>query len=237
MRILDFVVTVIYFHFCGAFHKDGVGCGFESSWLESVVMSMKLNKQGFHRDLVYVVRHEPTSHPVKALLLHQLPNGVYMDQYQLADLKEEMGLQVLLDSALDLEAPAHVSSPFTAFVFLSPPDLLQAAVPVHGRYHKASTLGGWERVIIKPPRLLLRPEHCDTVNPGSSHRLVDAPCTIQNQSLCSWVEIQGLQIPSVSLELPVGDSSLIIPVCAVTTLVSVLCSAFLFRAVWKHGIF
>lgn len=68
--------------------------------------------------------------------------------------------QVLLDSALDLEAPAHVSSAFSALVFLSPPEPLQAAVPVHGRYHKASSSGGWERVVIEPPRLLLRSEHC-----------------------------------------------------------------------------
>ncbi|MCI4383415.1 hypothetical protein PGIGA_G00026230 [Pangasianodon gigas] len=167
MLSLYFVVTVLCFIFCGASQKDGVGCGFTSSWLESVVLSVKLTKQGFH----------------------------------------------------------------------SPPEPLQAAVPVHGRYHKASSSGGWERVIIEPPRLLLRSEHCDTVDPGLPHRVVDAPCTSQNQSLCSWLEIHGLQVPNMSLELPVGDSSLIIPVCAVTSLVSLLCSAFLFRAVWKHGIF
>ncbi|TSK53746.1 Serine/threonine-protein kinase PAK 2 [Bagarius yarrelli] len=154
---------------------------------------MKLTKKGFHRDLFYEVQHEPTSNPVKALLLHRLPNGVYMDQYQLADLREEMELQVLLNSALDLESPAHVSPTFSALVFLSPPEPLQAAVPVHGRYHKSSRSGGWERVIIEPPRLLLRLEHCNTVDPGPSHRVVEAPCTIQNQSLCSWLEIRGLQ--------------------------------------------
>ncbi|KAI5626575.1 phosphatidylinositol-glycan biosynthesis class X protein precursor [Silurus asotus] len=218
-------------------NNDDGGCAFAPSWLDSVVMSMKITKQGFHRDLVYEVRHEPRSRPVKALLLHRLPSGVYMDQYQLADLREEMGLQVLLDSSLDLESPAHISSAFSALVFLSPPEPLQAAVPVHGRYHRASSSGGWEHVIIDPPKLLLRPEHCDTVDPGLPHRLVDAPCTIHNQSLCSWLEIHGLQVSKVSLELPVGDSSLTIPVCAVTTLVSLLCSAFLFRAIWKRGIF
>ncbi|KAK3562366.1 hypothetical protein QTP86_033438 [Hemibagrus guttatus] len=159
---------------------------------------MKLAKYGFHRDLVYEVRHEPTSHPVKALLLHTLPSGVYMDQYQLADLREEMGLQVLLDSALDLESPAHVSSAFSALVFLGPHDPLHAAVPVHGRYHKASSSDGWEQIIINPPRLLLRSEHLlgDTVDPGLPHRVVEAPCTTQNQSLCSWLEIHGLQPPA-----------------------------------------
>lgn len=50
----------------------------------------------FFRELVYKVQHKPTSHPVKALLLHRLPSGVYMDQYQLADLNEEIGLQVIV---------------------------------------------------------------------------------------------------------------------------------------------
>lgn len=34
----------------------------------------------------------------------------------------------------------------------------------------------------------------DTVDPGLPHVVVDAPCTIQNQRLCSWLEIHGLQV-------------------------------------------
>lgn len=60
------------------------------------IIGLQKYYSAFFRDLVYEVRHEPTSHPVKTLLLHRLPNGVYMDQYQLADLKEEMGLQVIM---------------------------------------------------------------------------------------------------------------------------------------------
>lgn len=38
----------------------------------------------------------------------------------------------------------------------------------------------------------------DPVDPGLPHRLVDAPCTVQNQSLCSWLEVHGLQVTESS---------------------------------------
>ncbi|KAI4896849.1 hypothetical protein NFI96_016912 [Prochilodus magdalenae] len=278
---------------CGASQKDGVVCGPAPAWFESVDMSVDILKTGFHRELLYEVHHDPAPHVIKALVIQRLPSGVYMDQYQLASLREDTGLQVLLDSAVSLEDPAHLSSAFTALVYLSPsdglPGLLQAVVPFHGRYHRPSSSGGWERVSIERPRLLLRVENCrcisgtpyiikwlrarqnrsewfgvqcamveklarftkinqhvntqkthagDTLPSSVPHPVVEAPCTVQNQSLCSWLDIQGLQVPdSVTLELPVGDFSLMSPVCAGTILATLLCCAALFRTIWKHGMF
>ncbi|XP_062868939.1 phosphatidylinositol-glycan biosynthesis class X protein isoform X2 [Trichomycterus rosablanca] len=198
---------------------------------------MKLAKKGFHRDLQYEVQHDPPSHPVKALLVHRLPRGVYMDRYQIADLNKDTGLQALLDSPVDLESPAHLSSSFSALVFLSTPGPLQATVPVHGRYHRPSNTGGWEHVTIEPPRLLLRQESCGTLDPSLSHSVVKAPCTFQNESVCSWLEIHGLQVSRVIFEIPVGDSSLTNQVCVVTLLVTMLCCIYICKALWKHGIF
>ncbi|XP_036442415.1 phosphatidylinositol-glycan biosynthesis class X protein [Colossoma macropomum] len=242
MLILYFALSVFRLIPCGASQKDEVICGPASAWFESVDMSVNIAKRGFHRELLYEVQHDPTPHVIKALVIQRLPSGVYMDQYQLASLREDTGLQVLLDSAVSLEDPAYMSSGFSALVYLSPadglPGLLQAAVPVHGRYHRPSSSGGWERVYIEGPRLLLRPESCETLPSGLPHRVVEAPCTVQNQSVCSWLEIQGLQVPdSVTLELPVGDFSLTGPVCAGTILATLLCFALLFRTIWKHGIF
>ncbi|KAG9266971.1 phosphatidylinositol-glycan biosynthesis class X protein [Astyanax mexicanus] len=241
MIILYFFLIVFCLIHCEHSQKDEVICGLASSWLESVVLSVNIDKKGFHRELLYEVKHDPTPHVIKTLLIQRLPSGVYMDQYQLASLKEDTGLEVLLDSSVNLEDPAYVSPGFSALVYLRPAErVLQAAVPIHGRYHRPSNSGGWEKVTIEGPKLLLRPEKYETKTLPADlpHRVVKAPCTVRNQSLCSWLEIQtSLVSDSVSLKLPVGNLSLAGPVCAGTVLATLLCCALLFRSVWKHGIF
>ncbi|XP_058616731.1 phosphatidylinositol-glycan biosynthesis class X protein isoform X1 [Onychostoma macrolepis] len=210
---------------------------FPSEWLKSVSMSVKISKAGFHRDLQYRVQWSKTDHDVQVLLVQKLPSGVYMDEYQLETLRRDTGLEVLLDSKVDLEAPEYLSSGFTALVFLSGKH--EAVVPVHGRYHRPSDSSKRVKVDIESPRLLLRSDQCtETLSPGLRRVVVDAPCTFSNHSICSWMEILDLEDNAgVSLEIPVGDSSMIITVCVGTVLTTVLSCVYLLRNIWKHGSF
>ncbi|XP_056095006.1 phosphatidylinositol-glycan biosynthesis class X protein [Rhinichthys klamathensis goyatoka] len=218
---------------------------FPSEFLESLSMSMKITKAGFHRDLLYTVEWGEVDHDVKALLVQKLPSGVYMDEYQLETLRHDTGLEVLLDSKVDLEAPEYLSTGFTALVFLSGKH--EATVPVHGRYHRPSD-SGQERVTVEleSPRLLVRSDQCDTLRAVSPpHEATEAPCAVSNHSVCSWLEIRRLQnsnnlrqdTGSVSLEIPVGDSSMILSVCVGTVLTTALSCVFLLRSIWTHGTF
>ncbi|KAF4097379.1 hypothetical protein G5714_021387 [Onychostoma macrolepis] len=165
-------------------------------------MSVKISKAGFHRDLQYRVQWSKTDHDVQVLLVQKLPSGVYMDEYQLETLRRDTGLEVLLDSKVDLEAPEYLSSGFTALVFLSGKH--EAVVPVHGRYHRPSDSSKRVKVDIESPRLLLRSDQCtETLSPGLRRVVVDAPCTFSNHSICSWMEILDLEDNAgVSLEIP-----------------------------------
>ncbi|KAK7126369.1 hypothetical protein R3I94_017752 [Phoxinus phoxinus] len=206
---------------------------FPSEFLESLSMSMKITKAGFHRDLLYSVEWGKVDHDVKALLVQKLPSGVYMDEYQLETLKHDTGLEVLLDSKVDLEAPEYLSSGFTALVFLS--GTHEATVPVHGRYHRASNSSQkWVRVDIASPRLFLRSDECALHHQEATA----APCTARNHSICSWLEIPRLEDTGpVSLEIPVGDSSMLVSVCVGTVLTAALSCVFLLRSIWTHGTF
>ncbi|XP_052446216.1 phosphatidylinositol-glycan biosynthesis class X protein isoform X1 [Carassius gibelio] len=205
---------------------------FPPEWLKSVSLSVKISKAGFHRDLQYTVEWSDTDHDVQALLLQKMPSGVYLDEYQLETLRRDTGLEVLLDSKVDLEAPEYLSSGFTALVFLS--GAREAVVPVHGRYHRPSDSSERVRVDLERPRLLLRSDQC----PGVRGVVVDAPCTVSNHSICSWMEILDLEGDAgLSLELPVGDSSMIFSVCVVTVLTTVLSCVYLLRNIWRHGSF
>lgn len=131
----------------------------------------------------------------RVLLVHRWPRGVYVDPFQVAALSGHNDWQVwltlkmfvyrsicvhntcinycifvftykiLLDSAIDLEMPAHKTSGFVTYVFPSPDELnpkqLKVTIPIHGRYHEPSFNG--ETVIsvdIEPPELLFQTEKC-----------------------------------------------------------------------------
>lgn len=77
--------------------------------------------------------------------------------------------QVLLDSEVDLEAPAYESPGFTALVYPRPNPTnlghLTTTVPIHGRYHRPSDPGTREKVAIKHPKLLLKSDTCEHGKP------------------------------------------------------------------------
>ncbi|XP_073792794.1 phosphatidylinositol-glycan biosynthesis class X protein isoform X3 [Danio rerio] len=230
MVYLYLLATVLCFIHHGNAQEDDC---FPTEWLKSLVISVNISKAGFHRDLEYSVYWSETDHDVKALLVQKMPSGVYMDEYQLETLRHDTGLEVLLDSKVDLEAPEYLSSGFTALVFLSGNAV---TVPVHGRYHRPSDTHSHVTVDIQPPRLLLRSDQCET--PNAQHTVVEAPCTFRNESFCLWLEIQDLKgSAGVSLELPVGDSSKTTCVCVVTLLTTTLCCVYLLIVIWRHGTF
>ncbi|XP_012680753.1 phosphatidylinositol-glycan biosynthesis class X protein [Clupea harengus] len=228
--------------------KGGDGCGFiiTSQWVDLVKVVVNLTKSGFHRDLVYIVQFgAPFPEDLQVLLLQNITRGVYMDFYQLQSLRKDTGLHVLLDSEVDLEAPAYESPGFTALVYPRPNPTnlghLTTTVPIHGRYHRPSDPGTREKVAIKHPKLLLKSDTCEHGKPLLSslpHKIVYAPCSVDNVSICSWIEVENLQVPqSMALDLPVGDKSLIFTVCGGTLFITILCNLILTATIWKHAIF
>ncbi|TMS20382.1 Phosphatidylinositol-glycan biosynthesis class X protein [Larimichthys crocea] len=221
--------------------NDENHCGLLKRLLESSRVSVEINKKGFHREAVTTVELSPdVLSGVRVLLVHRWPRGVYLDPYQLASLSVESDWQILLDSAIDLELPAHKTSGFVTYVYPTvdgpTPRLLKVTIPVHGRYHKPSYDGKtFTSVDIEAPELLLRTEKCTQLSVFEPHAVVDAPCTADNSSTCSWVKLQHQQEQGpVGLQFPVGDGSLVTPVCGGTLLVTMICCVALSKYLWKH---
>lgn len=225
--------------FCCAETERSFNCNFTRKWLESIITSVELNKRGFHRELVTTFEFKPGFPDVlKLLLVHKLPNGVYIDPYQIASLKNS-DLKVLLDSSIDLEAPAHKFVGFTAFVYtsLGRGNLkISISIPLHGRYHKPSLEGKMiELVNIEHPRLLLRTDTC--AQPRNFQPTVVLPCTSDNSSLCQWCENHfNEELSRLHFEIPLGDESMMTAVCAGTFVVTLVCCALLSRNIWEHKI-
>ncbi|XP_059196922.1 phosphatidylinositol-glycan biosynthesis class X protein [Centropristis striata] len=226
--------------FIGNDEKNENHCDLLKRQLESSLVSVEIIKKGFHRELVTSVQLSPdVLSGLRVLLVHQWPRGVYVDPYQLASLRQQMDWQILLDSAIDLELPAHKTTGFVSYVFPADgptPRTLKVTIPVHSRYHEPSAAGEtFTSIHIEAPELLLRTEQCRQFDSLSRHTVVDAPCTADNSSSCQWVKLQPQQerVP-LSVQVPVGDGSLVAPVCAGTLLVTMLCCVSLSRHMWKH---
>lgn len=211
--------------------------------LEASTVSVELTKKGFHRDLINTVELRPdTLRDVRVLLVHTWPSGVYIDPYQLASMSDKRDWQILFDSTIDLELPAHKTSGFLTYVYPSytgpTPTILKVTIPVHGRYHEPSFAGEtFTSVYIEHPELLLRTEKCAQLNLLEPHTVVDAPCTATNSSNCSWVKVQRHQeLGPLSFQVPVGDGSAVVYICGGTLLVTMICCVTLSKYMWRYRI-
>ncbi|XP_061681861.1 phosphatidylinositol-glycan biosynthesis class X protein [Syngnathoides biaculeatus] len=218
-------------------------CGALKQWLQTTAVTLEVKNKGFHREVETTVELQPGAfRDVRILLLHTWPSGVYVDPYQLAFLSDAVDWQILLDPAIDLEVPAHEASGFLTYVYPAlgeqTPGTLKVSIPVHGRYHRPSIVGEtFQSVAIEPPRLLLRTEKCSHLNDLEAHATLEAPCTADNTSTCLWIQVQQKQRPAdKTLRLPVGDGSLVTPVCGVTLAVTTICCLVLSKYMWKHRI-
>ncbi|XP_037530795.1 phosphatidylinositol-glycan biosynthesis class X protein [Nematolebias whitei] len=210
-------------------------------WLQSSTVSVELNKMGFHREVTTTVELSPdVLSDVRMLLVYKWPSGVYLDPYQLASLTAQSNWHVLIDSAIDLEAPAHKTSGFLTYVYPTNtgPTSTKVTIPVHGRYHEPSFVGEtFTSVHMEPPELLLRTETCTHRNILEPFTVVDAPCTVSNSSMCSWIKTHHQQERSIiSFQFPVGDGSTVTRVCAGTLLVTMICCVALSQYLLKHRI-
>nr|XP_061834166.1 phosphatidylinositol-glycan biosynthesis class X protein [Nerophis lumbriciformis] len=211
-------------------------CGSLMEWLQSSTVSVDIKNKGFHREVETTVElHHDAFKDIRVLLLYKWPRGVYVDPYQLSFLAEKVDWQILVDSAIDLEVPAHQASGFVTYVYPALSERPKVTIPVHGRYHRPSFVGkAFESVTIEAPRLLLRTEECSKWDNLEPHAVMEAPCTADNASTCLWIDVNQQKHGHVRLQLPIGDGSLVRAVCTITLLVTITCCLALSKYMWKH---
>ncbi|XP_029683501.1 phosphatidylinositol-glycan biosynthesis class X protein isoform X2 [Takifugu rubripes] len=210
--------------------------------LESSSVLVEITKEGFHRQVETTIELSlGLSTGIQVMLLYRWPRGVYLDPYQIASLRDQRKWQILIDSAIDLELPAHKTQGFVTYVYPipeGPTPRINVTIPIHGRYHQPSFEGKTSTSVhIEPPDLLLRSAKCTQFSIFEPDDVINAPCTPDNSSTCSWVKGHSQQVQDpVCLHFPVGDGLLLMPVCAGTLLVTMICCVLLSKYMWKHRI-
>ncbi|XP_069474184.1 phosphatidylinositol-glycan biosynthesis class X protein isoform X3 [Ambystoma mexicanum] len=209
-----------------------------------VTVTRKILNEGFHRHLVSQVTIAGFPGPVngcKVLFKEMLPNGLYLDPYQLASLQEHNLTEAVLPDIVDVEAPAYLSAVHTAFIFTKPEpgvctECFRSDVPVHIRYHQPSGESGEAFVALKRPQLLI---HCSMgINLGECWKLseVEAPCAATDSTVCKWTNIKYTLVPEeLSLQVPVGIQQHSPVICTLTLVVTLSCTIMLLAAVYRHG--
>ena len=190
----------------------------------SVWLTRRLEKEGFHRDLITSVQlaWSPALAGCRLLLYERLPAGVYVDPYQLTRLH---GNHHRVLGPVDIEAMAHDASWLDVLSWISlnvtegeKPDQItvEVTLPIHGRYHRADETERVASVYLESPRLFLG---CDWENQVASAMEPDdvnyhacecaqmdsLPCRAVGDAVCEYRPVQVDNSPTAVLPVPLGD--------------------------------
>ncbi|XP_072895098.1 phosphatidylinositol-glycan biosynthesis class X protein [Hemitrygon akajei] len=228
---------------CAGVAQDGDPL-YSEPWLQSVSLNRSIVKNGFHRELLIDVKlNEGAHHDCCIMIKEHLPQGLYVDPYELASLREHSNTKVFVQKEIDIEAPAYLSPVHTVIIYLNPdpsnPGHFVGTVPVHIRYHRPTATEETNTlVILTHPHLMI---HCQRDNPVQIRwnlSVSEDRCSVSNPSAYQWVNITYQNVVEIlTLEVPVGQKKHALVVTAATLLSTVLCCSLLLRVVWMHGQF
>uniref|UniRef100_A0A8C5MS05 Phosphatidylinositol-glycan biosynthesis class X protein n=1 Tax=Leptobrachium leishanense TaxID=445787 RepID=A0A8C5MS05_9ANUR len=172
--------------------------------------------------------------------VEHIPSGVFLDPYQLFNLRQHNLTEVLLLTAVDLEAPEYLATEQTARVYAKPDPVgcahcFYSKVPIHTRYHRPSSDSYSASLTLQNPQLLI---HCSKDFPPSDcshYPAVEAPCGSQSDEVCSWLHMPYTVPDTTKLQVPVGSTHHTTTVCAVTLAMTLVCAGMILVAVCKHA--
>ncbi|XP_041066496.1 phosphatidylinositol-glycan biosynthesis class X protein [Carcharodon carcharias] len=217
---------------------------YSEPWLQSVSLNRRIVKNGFHRELVMDVELGEGAHQDCCVMIkEQLPQGLYVDPYELASLREHKTEEIFVQNEINIEAPEYLSTAHTIIIYLKPDPKhsghFTGTAPVHVRYHRPTdTEETTALVTLADPQLMI---HCQENSPlveSWKIGVTEAPCSASNPSTCSWLNVNYRNVVETrTLQVPVGQKKDVLAVITATLLMTILCCSLLLRAVWVHGEF
>ncbi|XP_045498129.1 phosphatidylinositol-glycan biosynthesis class X protein [Colias croceus] len=203
----------------------------------NVRLKQTLHNEGFHRNITYEITFGTNCNDGESMLyegcsvgLEQvLPAGVYSSPDEIEDARYKT--ITVFKNKVNIEAPAHESSPITVHLLGSVrDDSVFLYLPVHARYHRPVEGGGLARVDIPLPQLYLncgsnKLDQCGIV-PSKSN----AFCP-QSDKQCLWKEVPVQVSKPLVWNIPVGNTNHYNIVMFGTVVAVVLGSIYLLREI------
>ncbi|CAH1154732.1 unnamed protein product [Phaedon cochleariae] len=178
-----------------------------------ISITQKVEHEGFHRNILWLIEstHTPEQKwfqsDCKFSIKQDIPNGMFVNPDEIADLNRTGELISYIDGIVDVEAPAHESQEHIIYVFLNQSDIERASItlPVHMRYQRSQITGGYGKVLLRKPSLLML---CSESSKRACVRglKVEAPCDETAHKVCIWKNFSYQALfDEVELYVPVGD--------------------------------
>ncbi|XP_025966443.1 phosphatidylinositol-glycan biosynthesis class X protein isoform X1 [Dromaius novaehollandiae] len=213
---------------------------------QDAIVTQQLLQEGFHRDLLVKVELGIMGEDIGGCTVAartRLPPGIYVDPYELASLRQHnLTKAVIIPDTVDVEAPEYLATDLVVLIYMKPDPqcshCFQAALPVHGRYHRPAENNREVLVVLKSPEVLI----CCCDNRLSTEcwkpSEVEAPCSGRNDYPCQWYSVKHKPVyEELIMHVPVGLRQHDSLVCVVTLLTTVFCSSLILAAVCKYGHF
>ncbi|KAI4456290.1 phosphatidylinositol-glycan biosynthesis class x protein [Holotrichia oblita] len=160
-----------------------------------------IDRSGFHNKIKWMVEFLPSDleelkrAEAKFALYIKIPSGMYVNPDEIDDLSRLAEYSVYIDGKVNVEAPENEAKPHDVFIFLPElyGDKVEIILPVHLRYQLAKIGGGFGKVhLSKPSLLMLTPRK--SFKTCGDHLQIKAPCNADNLTKCYWSNISYVAV-------------------------------------------
>lgn len=176
------------------------------------LITQTIENEGFHRDIKYLIEFSSNNVNIlfsahcKVALRQDIPLGLFVNPDQIADLVRVKKLLAYIDGNVNVETPMHHSEQHSTYIYSINDTFsrISLELPIHLRYQRAQITGGFGKVELPKPSLLV---HCPegAILCGSSQK-VEAPCDYTGAKSCMWSNVSYKAITNdIEMMVPVGD--------------------------------
>jgi len=218
--------------------------------LDGIYVSVmrRIFNPGFHKEILSEVELMLTTTVLPdrcSLLIEEtMPRGAYVDPDLVKDSRQLTGLRMYIPAKVNVEAPEFESEAHRVFIFrhLEVQENLRVtavSVPVSLRYHRPAPaapdgLVPPATVKILNPRLMIACEGEDLLLNCSSRR-VTTFCDETGHDKCDWLNVPyKINVPSVEVSVPVGNSDHASLVVGVTTFITCGATIYLLITMYRE---
>ncbi|CAH0563481.1 unnamed protein product [Brassicogethes aeneus] len=179
----------------------------------NVYITQKISNEGFHREINWLIEVlEPTIESwektkCKVALRLDVPSGIYVNPDEINALNETEEVSFRISGKVDIEVPAHEAKEHKVYVYFNNAYINRISIdlPFHLRYQRSQITGGYGKVYLQKPSLLVWCEN--NLNKICQKGLkVEAPCEHFSSKQCVWKNLSyDALFDDADLFVPIGD--------------------------------
>nr|XP_012143484.1 PREDICTED: phosphatidylinositol-glycan biosynthesis class X protein-like [Megachile rotundata] len=193
-------------------------------------VSLAVEGNGFHRSLQYQINVDNLIEECYVSIYLKLPSDLYVNVHELDNLRRLGVSTACSDGETDIEVfKERAETQNITICSLLTNKQCTMKLPIHQRYQYASNINKYVNITLPKPKLLI----------GCRKRITEY--RVSKIDLCSpcvefvpkWREISYVMYTKHEWTIPVGDTASLSAVTYITLLLTILCTIYLMRTIWR----